>query len=171
MMNHDEKVSYMRTKKGLTIRIYDNQKTRSKRRGHNPPTYTQEEIREWLYSQPLFHKLYDNWKRLDFQKEYVPSIDRKEDHIGYTMSNIQLMTWGENKAKGEHDRKKGKIIYTQKKVRQFSIDGEFIMEYHSICEAERRTGVANSKIVTVCKGKRKTAGGYKWKYAKEQNVR
>lgn len=55
-----------------------------------------------------------------------------------------------------------------KKVLQFDLDNNFIAEYNSIAEACRAIGKINesSHISSVCKGKRKTAGGYKWKYSK-----
>lgn len=37
--------------------------------------------------------------------------------------------------------------------------------YNSIRDAEKQTGARNSDITAVCKGKRKKAGGYTWKYA------
>ena len=37
--------------------------------------------------------------------------------------------------------------------------------YESIAEAERLTGIKN--IICCCKGKRKKAGGYHWRYVKE----
>lgn len=39
-----------------------------------------------------------------------------------------------------------------------------IQEFSSIKEASQFTKVASSTICNVCKGKGKTAGGYKWKY-------
>ena len=36
--------------------------------------------------------------------------------------------------------------------------------YKSIAEASRETGINNASILNCCKGKRKTAGGYHWKY-------
>ena len=41
---------------------------------------------------------------------------------------------------------------------------EVICEYNSLKEASQNTGIASSTICNVCKGKGKTAGGYKWKY-------
>ena len=102
----DADLEYSHTKKGVVARIYGSQVESSKRRDHQLPTYTKQELKEWLFSQPLFHKLFDNWKRLDFQSEYRPSVDRKNDEIGYTMANIQLMTWEENNQKGYATRKK-----------------------------------------------------------------
>ena len=40
----------------------------------------------------------------------------------------------------------------------------FVAEYESIREAERRTGIDHNNINNCCKGKRKTAGGFVWKY-------
>ena len=47
---------------------------------------------------------------------------------------------------------------------QFSIDGKLIAEYVSVSEARRQTKAEN--IDMVCNVKRKSAGGYKWKYKK-----
>ena len=41
---------------------------------------------------------------------------------------------------------------------------EIIKTWDSMMEAERVTGVHNSKISMVCKGKRKSAGGFGWEY-------
>lgn len=95
---------YQRSKKGVSGVIYLSQKLHSKRRGHSGPTYSKAELREWLYSQKKFHLLYDNWKRLDYQKNYKPSVDRIDDDLGYTISNIQLVTWRENNLKDNAGR-------------------------------------------------------------------
>jgi hypothetical protein len=34
-----------------------------------------------------------------------------------------------------------------------------------LAEAEKKTGIRKSTICSVCKGKGKTAGGYRWSYA------
>jgi hypothetical protein len=41
---------------------------------------------------------------------------------------------------------------------------EVIATFNSITEASKVTGVDSSKICQVCKGKRKSASGYKWRY-------
>lgn len=38
---------------------------------------------------------------------FRPSVDRIVDSLGYSIANIQLMTWGENKSKGYHEQKLG----------------------------------------------------------------
>lgn len=40
----------------------------------------------------------------------------------------------------------------------------YMVEYNSIKEAEKYTGIDNSAIAKCCKGKRRSAGGYKWFY-------
>ena len=47
---------------------------------------------------------------------------------------------------------------------QFSKEGELIAEYPSIAEAGRQTGCKNQSICNCCKGNRKSAGGFIWKY-------
>ena len=43
--------------------------------------------------------------------------------------------------------------------------GELINEFSSIGEAAKCTGIAWQNIASVCKGNRKSAGGFAWRYA------
>lgn len=45
-------------------------------------------------------------------------------------------------------------------------NGVIINKFYGTNEAQRATGITQSNISCVCCGKRKTAGGYKWKYEK-----
>lgn len=53
-----------------------------------------------------------------------------------------------------------------KKVYQYnaSYSGNPIAEFSSVAEASRKTGVYKVCIAKVCRGERKIAGGYGWKY-------
>ena len=154
-----------RTKNGLVSGIYKTQKQSSIDRGHSEPSYSVEELKEWLFAQKLFHKLYDNWKRLDYQIDYIPSVDRKDDYIGYTIDNIQLMTWGENKKKANSDIFLGINKKTSKGVIQLSRDGDFIAEFNSVNHASRITGLDAPSISNCCNKKRyKRVGGYQWRF-------
>jgi len=95
-----------RTKELLPQKIYSSQKSSSKKRGHKQPSYTLEQLKEWLYSQELFHSLYNNWEESNYDINLQPSIDRINDEIGYQFDNIQLMTVIENRNKGILDHKK-----------------------------------------------------------------
>ena len=52
----------------------------------------------------------------------------------------------------------------RKKVIQYNIQGEFIDEFVSVSEAAKLTGYNKSSIAKVCRGERKSCGGYLWKY-------
>jgi hypothetical protein len=53
-----------------------------------------------------------------------------------------------------------------KPVRQYDKSGQLVMEYASIMEAQRQTGISQGSIGDCLHERRKTAGGYTWKYAK-----
>jgi group I intron endonuclease len=53
----------------------------------------------------------------------------------------------------------------QKSVIQYSIEGVLIKTYSSIADASVDLYIDYSSISKVCRGKRKTAGGFIWKYA------
>ena len=49
-------------------------------------------------------------------------------------------------------------------ILQFTKDGTFVKEWPSAKEAERQLGIAHSHICTCLKGRRKSAGGFVWRY-------
>lgn len=161
-------MQYQKTKDGVVTKIYSSQRGNSKRRGYNPPTYTKQELKYWLYSQDLFHKLFDKWVLSNYDTFLKPSVDRLDDYKSYCMDNIRLVTWRENKIRHYEDRKTGVCNKINKAVFQFTIDDVFIDEFHSLNEAERGTNVYNTDIGKCCLGKRKTVGGFKWKYKEER---
>ena len=64
----------------------------------------------------------------------------------------------------EETKRKIRENNPSKAVIQLSKDGKFIAEYPSIREASRQTGCNNSHICECCKGERKSASGYIWRY-------
>lgn len=56
--------------------------------------------------------------------------------------------------------------YCSEEVMQFTKDGTLVAEYPSISEAERVFGV-RSNISSVCKGKRRKAFGFIWRYKRD----
>jgi len=64
----------------------------------------------------------------------------------------------------EEEIKQNATLVLAKKVGQFDKDtGELIAVFKSISDAERQVPTGRH-ISEVCNGKRKTAGGYKWKF-------
>jgi len=74
---------YSRTKKGLISQIYWNQRSSSRERQHDLPDYFLQELREWAYSQKIFHELYSAWKSSGYQKALIPSFDRLDSAGGF----------------------------------------------------------------------------------------
>lgn len=69
----------------------------------------------------------------------------------------------------EESKKKSSLSQpTCRAVCQYSLDGEFIAEYYSMAEAHRATGAPTSKIALCCQNKRKTTGGFIWKYSEDK---
>lgn len=112
MTRKESRVKYNRTEKGLLSSIYDGQKCSSKTRGHNPPSYTKEWLAEWLFSQPHFQEIFDGWITSGYDKDWKPSVDRKDDELGYSKHNIQLITFKENMDKQNDKQRVGQLYYS-----------------------------------------------------------
>lgn len=158
-------LEYQRTKLGLVARIYAHQRHSSKRRLHELPNYSKNQLKDWLFNQDAYHELHDKWVMSGYDTELKPSCDRKDDYLPYSFDNIEIKTWKENKDKSHTDRKNGVNRKGSKSVTQLSIDGVFIAEFFSQSEAERKTGVHQSNITNACNGILKTAGGFKWAFS------
>lgn len=152
-----------KTVKSLIFRIYSSQKVNSTHRGHVAPCYTRDEFFYWATDQEIFFNLYDEWVKSGYKKDLVPSCDRLNDYLPYTFDNIRLTTWGENNRRAHFDRKNGLNNKNSNAVIQESVEGVFVNKYYSHNEASRQTGVSQSHISKCCSGKRKTAGGFKWR--------
>lgn len=155
---------YHRTEEGLLTQIYSNQKQNSKARGHKPPNYTKEELGVWCFAQKIWDKLFGNWKKSGHKKELIPSCDRDDDYKPYTLDNIKLKTWEENNAKGHKDIREGRNNKVNRAILQYTKDGVFVKEHYSINQAGRTIGINFKDICSCCQGKRKSAGGFIWKY-------
>ncbi len=108
MANTEDNRNYRRTLKGLSVRMYTNQKTRSKISG-TPVAYTKQEFDQWLFSQPKYSVLHTAWVASDYNRWLAPSVDRIDCTKGYTLNNIELMTWQENSDKGVAERKANRV--------------------------------------------------------------
>ena len=92
-----------------------------------------------------------------------PSEETK-NRISESMSGEKNPMYGKHHS--EESKKKIRENTPSKPVLQFSKDGEFIAEYPSTGEAGRQTGCIQQSICACCNGKRKSCGGFIWKYKK-----
>lgn len=94
--------------------------------------------------------------------ECVHHINRKKDDN--RLSNLQLMT------KREHMSLHAKERHEKKQMRHYTVavrNVETCEVFKSTKEASQKYNIFATKITSVCKRKRKTAGGFHWEYYKE----
>ncbi len=87
-----------------------------------------------------------------------PSIDRKDSDGNYEFDNCEFIELVENIAKDK-----------RKPILQYDLEGNFIKEWSSQSVAIRYLKISSQNINNCCKGRSKTAGGFKWEYKDEQN--
>ena len=56
----------------------------------------------------------------------------------------------------------------KKPINQYTLDGVFLKRWETILRINQELRIAQANIIAVCKGKRKTAGGFVWAYAGEE---
>ena len=77
-----------------------------------------------------------------------------------SFNNGYNMTLGGEACNGTND----KAVY------QYDLSGQFVKEYKSAHEAARENNIQFTNICKVCRGERKTAGGFGWSYDKHDSV-
>ena len=155
---------FNRTRIGLIHTMYKGQQYTSKRRKHDPPAYSKQELVIWVTCQHNFEKLYLNWVKSEYATNSIPSCDRLDDYKPYTLSNIRLVTWRDNMHKQANRVKQGLDTRSLVPVLQLDLQGNIIATHLSQHRASRVVGINHKHISRVCTGKRKTAGGFKWEY-------
>lgn len=157
---------YARSKDGIASKIYSSQRKCSRARSHPYPSYSIDELRVWLLSQDVFHKLHDAWVDSGYSKALAPSCDRIKDELPYSFDNLQLMTWQDNFDKSFTTSGRLNAYDSSKKmVFQYSLQSELINSFESSIAAEKVTAVASSNIRLCCNKKLLSAGGFLWSFS------
>lgn len=87
---------------------------------------------------------------------HLDTVNHKDEvKTNNTVSNLEWMTIADN------------VAYSVNKSVQMldKSTGELLATFPSIIEAERVTGINQGNISKCCLGKRKSSGGYIWRYA------
>jgi len=139
-------------------RIYLEQSRKDRRENIDPPNYTQEQLIQRFINDPKYIVLYNNWVDSGFQKSLKPSIDRIDSSKGYSINNIQIMTWSENRKKGDKEKSKTSVhCYTK--------EGVYLRTFTSVKDASEKTSCSISGINACCNLRRGSNNGYTFRYA------
>lgn len=101
------------------------------------------------------------------------SIQEAYDKTGVARGNISTVCKGKRQLAGGYIWQYANDIRPINKPRGkaravFQIsEGKIICRFDSIAEASRTTRINPTCIISVCKGKRNTSGGFEWRYAEE----
>jgi len=156
-------------------KIYNSQCTNSINRGHPLPDYTVIDLMYWADQQARLSIMWDDYVNSGYDQNLAPSVDRIDDLKPYTLNNLQLMTWAENRAKGAQGKRLGTVNANQRRVMSLFLDGMPDKTYHSIMDAARSvkghmsgiSGVANGVPIRKSDGTSYTPRTYKgrlWKW-------
>lgn len=134
------KESYDKTQKGVIRVLYKSMIQRSKKRKQDKPNFTKNEFSLWMYENNYF-KLWEAWKKHNYNKSLKPSINRKNDFKSYTFENIELLTDKENRLQQNNDIRTGTSTSGKmcKPVLQYK-NGIEIARYVSFSSAKRIMG-------------------------------
>ena len=102
-------------------------------------------------------------------KDYYSINHIDENKENNKLENLQYCTQQYNNNYGSHNERM--IKSKSKPVVGINKINGYICEFNSIIEAERKTNIDKSSITKCCQGKLKSAGGYKWIYANNKEVK
>ena len=93
----------------------------------------------------------------------LPEINHKDENKKNNCAeNLEWMIHRDNVNYGTRNERSAKA--RSKPILQYSKSGEFIREWQGAREVERVLGINSSHIISCCKGKLKSSGGFVWRY-------
>ena len=113
-----------------------------------------------------YKEFYDKWVASGYKKNLKPSVDRLDDFKGYSLDNIKLGTWKDNKKHQVKDILNGTGTSGKKckKVLCFDVKMNLIATYVSYSSARRIVGYVFEKRL---KSHTPDRNGYIWYYEED----
>lgn len=100
-------LKYEKTKNGFLVRCYRNMKSRifgiQKSKSHlyiGKELLSKEDFYNWSLGSEKFHQLFNEWKNSGYQRKLTPSVDRVNSCSGYSLDNMEWVTFSENSRRG-----------------------------------------------------------------------
>jgi len=105
----ESSAKWRRSRKGFVKDAHRMQREASRRKGYLPPSYSYEELEQWVAACPKFDQLFEAWKVSGYSERLKPSFDRINPLLPYSLDNLQMLTWRENYMKGVREKH---LLYT-----------------------------------------------------------
>lgn len=147
------KRDYTKTPKGRAVRLLTEYRREDKKRNRGECTLTADWIVEHIFSQPCAHCGETDWTKI--------GCNRLNNSLPHTPDNVEPCCMKCNIKLGAKEK--------EKPVYQYTLDGDLVKIWDSISECGRN-GFNQGHVNACCLGKekRKTHGGFIWKYEKEE---
>lgn len=84
-------------------------------------------------------------------------------------NNVVNLEWASYSWNNIHALKNGLRDPRGTYIRQMNLDGSFVSDFKSVCEANRITGIGRAMISHCVNGRSKTAGGFLWSKVDKRN--
>lgn len=93
----------------------------------------------------------------------LPQVNHKDENpLNNCVDNLEWCTAEYNINYGTRNKRVAEKL--SKKIAQYTLDGRLVKIWDSMMDIERELGYAAGHICRCCKGQRKTAYGFIWKY-------
>lgn len=150
---------YRKTPKWVLTNIYAHQLSRSREREIGYPTYSLIELHDKFIKDIKFIRIHKEWLASWCKKQMKPSVDRINNKRRYSLDNITIKTWAENRFKQSMERRCRKWWVIQ------LLNWKEIRKYRSQREAIRLTWFNQWQMSKVLNWKWQTCWWYEWIYS------
>ena len=124
--------------------------------------------RESVYTKKGLIEIGEYYDRPAIELIFMTEEEHKRFHSNGKNNPLFGKHHSEETKKKISESQMGNHYKPTKPILQYTKDGEFIKEWTSAKEASRVLGINNSHIAACCKGKRKSSGGFVWKYSESK---